>query len=117
MIRTGRHSNRHWTRSNTVTHVEQEVGINVVFLLVLLQQVIQLGDGQAVEVEVVVLVVELVVVEGVDGAGMLSDDEEGVLLAVERLHSHSQLLDVAVGCVVVQSAVFLQRLCKYNKVR
>ena len=110
MIRTGRHSDRHWTWSNTMTYVEQEVGIHVVFLLVLLQQVVQLSDGQAVEVEVVVLVVELVVVEGVDGAGVLSDHSDGVPVAVERFEGLFQILDVAVSRVVVQPAILLQSL-------
>ena len=59
------------------------------------------------EVEVVVLVAELVVVEGVDGAGVAAGDSERVAVAVERFQRLAQLLNVAVGCVVVQTAVFL----------
>ena len=90
--------------------MQHEVGKHTIFLLILLQQFLQFRDGQAVEVEVVVLVVELVVVEGVDGAGVLSDHSDGVPVAVERFEGLFQILDVAVSRVVVQPAILLQSL-------
>ena len=49
------------------------------------------------ESEVVVLVVEMAVVEGVDGASVFSESGNGVPVAVEGFHRRSQLLDIAVG--------------------
>ena len=67
------------------------------------------------EVEVVILVVQSVVVEGIDGASVFSEEGNGVPLAVERFHRRSQLLDVAVGCIVVQPAVLLESLLEHRE--
>ena len=60
------------------------------------------------EVEVVVLVSELVVVESINGTSVVSNDGVGRL--VEGPQSSAELLDVAVSCVVVKTAVLLQSL-------
>ena len=88
----------------------------MVLALLLLQQIVQLSNGQTVEVEVVVLVAELVVVEGVDGSRVVVGGLDGVRCAAEGLQRLAQLLDVAVGRVVVQPAVFLKSLWTHNTI-
>ena len=88
-------SQRH--RLPNMTHVQHKVGKDAILIFFLLQHSVQLRNGETVEVEVVVLVVEVSVVEGVDGASVFSEGSNGVPVAVEGFHRRSQLLDVAVG--------------------
>ena len=67
------------------------------------------------EVEVVIVVVQILVVEGVDGASVFSEGSNGVPVAVEGFHCQPQLLDVAVGCIVVQPAVLLESLQEHRE--
>lgn len=61
------------------THVQHEVGEHAVLLPPFLQLLLKLRNGQAVEIRVVALVVKLVVVEGVDGAGVGRVELKGLL--------------------------------------
>ena len=97
------------------THVQHKVGKDAILGLPLVQQFVQLWNGEAVEVEVVILVVQSVVVEGVDGASVFSEEGNRVPLAVERFHRRSQLLDIAVGWIVVQPAVLLESLLEHRE--
>ena len=95
--------------------MQHEVSEDAILILLLFQQFVQLWNGQAVESEVVVLVVEMAVVEGVDGASVFSEGDDGVPGAVKGFHRHLQLLDVAVGCIVVQPAVLLESLWEHRE--
>ena len=96
--------------------MQHEVGKDAIPRLLFLQQFIQLWNAEAVEVEVVVTVVKLLVVEGVDGASVFPDNGDWVPVAVEGFHCQPQLLDVAVGCIVVQPAVLLESLWEHREV-
>ena len=74
---------------------------------------LDLRNGEAVELEVVVAVVEAIaVVEGVEGDGVVTGDVVGVHQAGlgERLHGLAERGDGAVGGIVGKSSVQLQHL-------
>lgn len=93
--------------------MQHEVDKDPVLVSVLLQLLLQLRDGEAVEVEVVVLVVERFVVEGGHSCGVVSD--QGVIVLVKRLQGQAELLHIAVGRVVREAAVLLQSLCRKKR--
>ena len=99
--------------SRTANAVQHEACEDSVLALVTDQLTLDLRNGEAVELEIVVVVVEaVVVVEDVEGDGVVTGDAVRVHHAGlgEGLQGFAEGRDGAVGRVVGESSVLLQRL-------